>query len=126
MRISIITLTLDSPRYFDEAVGSIEREGNVELEHIVVHDGDETFIDGLRQRRPAIKILKGRKAGPTAAAALGVEAATGDFILLLHSDDRLCPGARSGGWRPPLPRGPTCRSGREEPGSSARCRTIAK
>ena len=93
MRISIITLTLDSPRYFDEAVGSVEREENVELEHIVVHDGDETFIDGLRQRCPAIKILKGRKAGPTAAAALGVEAATGDFILLLHSDDRLCPGA---------------------------------
>ena len=93
MRISIITLTLDSPRYFDEAVGSVEREENVELEHIVVHDGDETFIDGLRQQCPAIKILKGRKAGPTAAAALGVEAATGDFILLLHSDDRLCPGA---------------------------------
>jgi hypothetical protein len=43
MRISIITLTLDSPRYFDEAVGSVEREENVELEHIVVHDGDETF-----------------------------------------------------------------------------------
>ena len=93
MRISIITLTLDSPRYFDEAFGSIERVDNVELEHIVVHDGDETFIDGLRQRCPAIKILQGRRAGPTAAAALGVEAATGDFILLLHSDDRLCPGA---------------------------------
>src|SRR3954451_19015342 len=52
MRISIIMLTLDSPRYFDEAVGTIEREGNVELEHIVVHDGDETFIDGLRRRCP--------------------------------------------------------------------------
>jgi glycosyltransferase involved in cell wall biosynthesis len=95
MRISIITLAIDTPEYFGEAVGSIEREEHADLEHIVVHDGDEAFIADLRERYPAIKVLKGRRAGATAAAALGVEAATGDFILLLHSDDRLCQGALS-------------------------------
>src|SRR5262249_16168583 len=93
MRISIITLTIDTPEYFDEAVGSIDREEHSDLEHIVVHDGVEAFVTSLRQPYPDIKVLRARGAGPTAAAALGVEAATGDFILLLHSDDRLCRGA---------------------------------
>jgi glycosyltransferase involved in cell wall biosynthesis len=93
MRISIITLAIDAPEYFHEAVASIARQEHEGLEHIVVHDGDETFPADLRRRYPAIKVLKGRRAGATAAAALGVEAATGDFILFLHSDDRLYPGA---------------------------------
>jgi glycosyltransferase involved in cell wall biosynthesis len=93
MRISIITLTIDTPEYFDEAVGSIDRGEHSDLEHIVVHDGDEAFVTTLQQRYPGIKVLRARGAGPTAAAALGVEAATGDFVLLLHSDDRLCRGA---------------------------------
>ena len=93
MRISIITLAINAPEYFHEAVGSIARQEHEDLEHIVVHDGDDTFPAELRRRYPAIKVLKGGRAGATAAAALGVEAATGDFILFLHSDDRLYAGA---------------------------------
>jgi glycosyltransferase involved in cell wall biosynthesis len=93
MRISIITLAIDSSEYLDEAIDSAEREGPFDLEHIIVHDGDDAFADALRQKYPAIKVLRGRGEGATVAAALGVAAATGDFILLLHSDDRLCPGA---------------------------------
>jgi glycosyltransferase involved in cell wall biosynthesis len=93
MRISIITLAIDSSQYLSEAIDSVEPAGAFDLEHIVVHDGDDAFADALRQKYPAIKVLKGRGEGATAAAALGVDAATGDFILLLHSDDRLCPGA---------------------------------
>jgi glycosyltransferase involved in cell wall biosynthesis len=93
MRISIITLAIDSSEHLDEAIDSVERGGPFDLEHIVVHDGDDAFTDALRRRYPAIKVVKGSRAGATTAAALGVETATGDFILLLHSDDRLCPGA---------------------------------
>src|ERR1700688_4202881 len=89
MRISIITLTLDSPQFFEETIGSINAEGPFELEHIVVHDGDDAFIRQLEQSYPVIKVLKGEGAGATTAAAQAVEAATGDFILFLHSDDRL-------------------------------------
>ena len=93
MRISVITLATDSSRHLDEAIDSVDRDGPFDLEHIVVHDGDDAFTDALKRRYPAIKVVKGQRAGATAAAALGVETATGDFILLLHSDDRLCPGA---------------------------------
>jgi glycosyltransferase involved in cell wall biosynthesis len=93
MLISIITLTIDSSRYVDEAIGSVERRGPYELEHIVVHDGTESFIGRLAQRYPHIKFVRGSGAGATAAAALGVQVSTGEFILFVHSDDRIHPGA---------------------------------
>lgn len=93
MRVSIITLTLDSPQFVDETIASINAAGPFELEHIVVHDGDDDFIHGLERRYPTIKILKGEGGGATLAAAHAIEAATGDFILFLHSDDRLGPDA---------------------------------
>jgi glycosyltransferase involved in cell wall biosynthesis len=92
MRVSIITLTIDSSDYVDEAIGSVEHQGPYELEHIVVHDGTEGFTRRLAQKYPHIKFVGGSGTGATAAAALGVEASTGDFILLVHSDDRIRPG----------------------------------
>ena len=59
MRISIITLTIDTPEYFDEAVGSIDRGEHSDLEHIVVHDGDEAFVASLGQRYPGIERAQG-------------------------------------------------------------------
>jgi glycosyltransferase involved in cell wall biosynthesis len=93
MRVSIITLTTDSSRYVDEAIGGVTRGGLCELEHIVVHDGTDGFIERLAGRYPHVKLLRGNGAGATAAAALGVRAATGDFILFVHSDDRIRPEA---------------------------------
>jgi glycosyltransferase involved in cell wall biosynthesis len=92
MRLSIITLTTDSAKYVDEAIGSVQHRGPYELEHIVVHDGSDSFIRQLAQKYSHIKFVRGSGAGATAAAALGVEASTGDFILLVHSDDRIRPG----------------------------------
>jgi hypothetical protein len=90
MRVSIITLTNDSSRYVDEAIGRVERGELCELEHIVVHDGAEGFIERLAGRYPHLRLLRGNGTGATAAAALGVRAATGDFIVFVHSDDRIC------------------------------------
>jgi len=92
MRVSIVTLTIDSSDYVDEAIGSVEHQGPYELEHIVVHDGTEGFTRRLAQKYPHIRFVGGSGTGATAAAALGVQASTGDFILLVHSDDRIRPG----------------------------------
>jgi glycosyltransferase involved in cell wall biosynthesis len=93
MRISIITLALDHPRHLDEALASVKDDPSIELEHIIVHDGDDGSFERLARQYPRIRFIRGGAAGATAAAALGVRSATGDFILLLHSDDRLMPGA---------------------------------
>jgi glycosyltransferase involved in cell wall biosynthesis len=93
MRISIVTLALDFPEYLDEAVRSIPRDSPFELEHLVVHDGDESSRSEIERRYPHIAVLKGDGTGATSAAVRAIEAATGDFILLLNSDDRLAPDA---------------------------------
>src|SRR5262249_44420140 len=87
------TLALDLPPYLQEAIDSVGPQPALAIEHIIVHDGDDSVTEALRRKYPAIKVLKGRGAGATTAAVLGVEAASRDFILFLHSDDRLCPGA---------------------------------
>jgi glycosyltransferase involved in cell wall biosynthesis len=93
MRITVVTVTNDWPPFADEAIASVKRDEAFELEHIVVADGAPEFADALSKQHPEIKVVQGRRAGATAAAAQGIEAASGDFIILLHSDDRLCAGA---------------------------------
>jgi len=93
MRISIVTLALDSPQYLDEAIHSVPVRGRFELEHLIVHDGDEACRNEIERRHPQITVLRGDGTGATSAAARGIDATTGDFILLLHSDDRLGPDA---------------------------------
>ena len=91
--VTIITLTIDTSSFVFEAIDSVEHNHEIPFEHIVVHDGQDAFIDDLVARYPHLKIVKGDGRGATAAAARGIEAASGDFILLLHSDDRLRPGS---------------------------------
>ena len=93
MRLSIVTPTIDRSSFIEEALASVTRKGEDELEHIIVHDGGRGFTDALAARHPHLKILEGTHSGPTAAIAQGIAAATGDFIFYLSSDDRLAAGA---------------------------------
>src|SRR5258708_5988260 len=60
---------------------------------IFVHDGSEAFAASLKKRYPLLRVLNGPGAGATAAAKLGIEAARGDFVFWLNSDDKLLPGS---------------------------------
>lgn len=93
MRISVVTPTIDSAIFLDEAVASVEQQDYAKIEHIVVHDGSDDFIARLRSRHPHLKVLRGEGNGATAAAKLGIDIATGEFILWLNSDDRIVPGS---------------------------------
>jgi glycosyltransferase involved in cell wall biosynthesis len=93
MRISIVTPTIDRSHFIEEAIASVPRLSQGEVEHIVVHDGRRAFTDALLARHPHLRILAGPGTGPTPAIAMGIAAATGDFIVYLSSDDRFCAGA---------------------------------
>lgn len=93
MRVSIVTPTIDSAVFLDEAVASVQNQHYDDIEHIVVHDGSDGFIVRLRSRHPHLKVLRGEGNGATAAAKLGLDAATGEFIFWLNSDDRIVPGS---------------------------------
>jgi glycosyltransferase involved in cell wall biosynthesis len=96
MRISIFTLAIDSSRYLDEAIASVPYHEHDDVEHVLVHDGSPSTRNRLSARYPRIRVLAGPGRGVTPAAAMGIAATTGDFILPLNSDDRLVAGALAG------------------------------
>jgi GT2 family glycosyltransferase len=63
------------------------------VEHLIVHDGSDSYAAALKKRHPHVAILRGEGRGPAAAAALGARRATGDFVFFLNSDDRLVRGS---------------------------------
>jgi glycosyltransferase involved in cell wall biosynthesis len=89
MRLSIITPTIDSAVFIDEAVASVLSAKKTEIEHIIVHDGSKEYTAALAAKYPHLKILTGPGSGATPAVAVGNAAASGDFIGYLSSDDRL-------------------------------------
>ena len=93
--VTIVTPTIDTSHYIDEAIGTAQSQGDHAVEHIVVHDGSAAFVDRLAGKFPALRFIKGEGRGATAAVALGIQAAKGKFVLLLNSDDRLMPGSIS-------------------------------
>lgn len=95
MRVSIITLALDIPPFIDEAVASIPCAGEIDIEHIIIHDGSDREFAQLTERYPSLRILRGRGRGATAAANLALKHATGEFVFFLNSDDRMTPNALS-------------------------------
>src|SRR5579872_5926629 len=93
MRISVVTPTHVSGGFLDQAIASVPRWTAGEVEHIVVHDLNAAGAAALSARHPHLKLLQGDGTGPTAAAAIGYAAASGDFVLHLNSDDHLVPDA---------------------------------
>jgi glycosyltransferase involved in cell wall biosynthesis len=98
-RISIITPTIDSPRFIEDAILSVSLGEIDGLEHILVHDGDDAMFARLRQSYPWLRIIPGSGRGATAACAKAIAVASGDFVFQLNSDDILLPGSIDAFWR---------------------------
>jgi GT2 family glycosyltransferase len=93
VKLTIITPTTDAARYAAHAIESarIAASGS-EVEHIIVHDGTPAFTDQLRKKYSWLRIMPGPGRGATAAVRVAMAAASGEFVVLLNSDDRLLPG----------------------------------
>lgn len=80
-----------------EAVDSVLAQSWRPIEIIIVDDGstDDTLKveDEIRAQHPEIvRVLRQENAGPGAARQLGLDAAQGEFVQFLDSDDLLLPG----------------------------------
>jgi glycosyltransferase involved in cell wall biosynthesis len=93
VRISIITLAVDTPPFIDEAIASVRHPPGVDVEHIIIHDGSDDDFALLAQRFPSLRILRGSGRGATAAANEALKQTSGDFVFFLNSDDRLAENA---------------------------------
>jgi GT2 family glycosyltransferase len=97
---SVITATLNRAPVLERAIRSLQAQKERDFEHIVIDGGSSDATAALLQD-PAMGVdlwVSERDAGIADALNKGIALAAGEWIVLLHSDDRLAPGAL-GHWR---------------------------
>ena len=91
MRISIIIPTFNSQTVIRDCIESIPNDRNLEI--IVVDDGSTDNTCSIVKEYNAIKLIRNKNNnGVSFARNRGLEAATGDFVMFLDSDDRFSKG----------------------------------
>jgi glycosyltransferase involved in cell wall biosynthesis len=92
MSVSVVIPVKNGEPWVAEAIESVLAQGRPELEVIIV-DGNST--DGSAETAASydgVRVLKQKGTGLTGAWNQGIEAATGELIAFLDSDDRWLPG----------------------------------
>lgn len=92
---SVVTVTLNRAAGLERAIGSLQAQDERDYEHVVVDggstDGTRALL-GSEQARVDVWLSE-RDAGIADALNKAVALASGEWIVVLHSDDRLAPGA---------------------------------
>ena len=96
-KFSIIMPVYNNERYFPLAVESIEKQDYDHYELIIIDDGstDKTgdIADALSKNNLHIKVVHQENQWIYSSFNNGIALATGDYIFILNSDDRLMPGS---------------------------------
>lgn len=89
--ISVIIPAYNSQRYLTRCVNSILEQSISICELILVDDGStdgtSEFCDRLAAKHPLIKVIHRPNGGMSAARNTGIDAASGDLIAFIDSDD---------------------------------------
>lgn len=95
MQISVIIPVYNVEKYLSECLNSVLNQTIPFDEIILINDGS---TDGSRKicydfqlRNPQIQIIDQENAGPSVARNIGMDFATGDYLLFLDADDMLSP-----------------------------------
>jgi glycosyltransferase involved in cell wall biosynthesis len=90
--VSVIVPSHDRATLLERALSSIERQSRAPSEVIVIDDGSTDATDAMvRDRFSRARCLRQQNRGVSAARNRGIEAATGEWIALLDSDDEWLP-----------------------------------
>jgi glycosyltransferase involved in cell wall biosynthesis len=90
--ISVVIPTYNRRRYVREALESAWAQTYRPLEIIIIDDGStDGTEEELSSFGSAIRYLRQQNQGPSAARNRGIQAATGEYIALLDSDDLWAP-----------------------------------
>ena len=95
--ITIVTPNYNYAGYIEETIVSVVTQDYDRVEHVIVDDGSTDnsveLIRGCAARYPEkIRLITQANAGQTAAVNRALQAARGDIIGWLNSDDTYCPG----------------------------------
>lgn len=89
--ISIIIPVYNVEQYLDECMVSVLSQTYTNLEIILVNDGSidnsPAICDSYAMDDPRVKVIHKENGGPMSACMAGVEAATGDYLAFIDSDD---------------------------------------
>ncbi|KKQ61470.1 MAG: Glycosyltransferase, group 2 family protein [Parcubacteria group bacterium GW2011_GWE2_38_18] len=88
---SIITCTYNSEKYLKDNIDSVENQTYKDFEHVFIdgESNDQTLglINQYSKKNINVKILKSNPHGISNAMNIGFRAASGKYIIFLHSDD---------------------------------------
>ena len=89
MKISIITVTLNSDKTLRDTLNSVLSQRYKNIEHIIVDGGSRDQTKAILKRYPNKnkKIYTQKNSGIYAAINYGIKKSKGDFITILNSDD---------------------------------------
>ena len=92
-KVSVILPTYNGAPTLRRAVDGALRQTGCELDIVVIDDGstDETS-SVLEQYRSQVRVIRQANGGVASARNAGIEAAQGDFLAFLDSDDEWLPG----------------------------------
>jgi glycosyltransferase involved in cell wall biosynthesis len=92
--VSVVIACYNQARYLGEAIESVlaQRE-QVSSEIIVVDDGSTDDTVAVANSFPGVRCISQRNQGQGAARNAGLAHASGEFLVVLDSDDRLLPNA---------------------------------
>ncbi len=93
--ISVVVPIFNAAEYLDEALDSLRRQSHTRFEAILVDDGStDGSIEKCRRYAETdsrFHILTGENRGVSAARNLGIENASGDWIVFMDADDMYYP-----------------------------------
>jgi glycosyltransferase involved in cell wall biosynthesis len=95
-RISLVIPAFDVEDWIEGAIGSVTSQPIAIEEIIVVNDGSTDRTGAVAESIQGARVINQPNLGPSAARNKGIDAATGDLVLLLDADDRLVEGALDG------------------------------
>ena len=93
--VSVIVPVYNAEPYLRECLDSIVSQTYPHLEILLIDDGSTdasgAICDGYAEQDARIRIVHQANAGPSAARNVGLDAATGEYILFADADDKLHP-----------------------------------
>ena len=94
-RVSVVVPVHDVLRYLDDCLESIVSQSERDLEIVLVNDGSSDGSEGLcdrwAARDPRVRVIHQTKQGSSVARNVGIDAARGQYLTFVDSDDILSP-----------------------------------
>lgn len=90
---AVVIPCYNQARFLGEAIESVLAQTRPAVEIAVVDDGSTEDVGSVVARYPAVRYLRQRNGGPSAARNSGLRATESEFVIFLDGDDRLLPGA---------------------------------